>query len=320
MWLERDCYLHRIIYNDDAEAMYRTTEEHPTLEYDQNGSPLLCLAAAAYATDSALVLLDNGTDVEVKDEHGHTPLHLAILEMEGTVFSGQCRNRTPSPLERHNYLGIASKSMVHILLEFGAEVDTRDELGNTAVHMAAKGASYDVLDLLMEFGGMHCLLAKNLEGFTPHDIAVAQRDGGEAPPPVDEDEQAELQDGGVRMMEHFPSWFAKHELPSAPEKYEEECLVCDQLERAEERFYQMRQRAFALENRIGRDMCERVFEEGLSIRTNEDSLLEICMRMTTSGLLTFDHYKNSVIRSVLDPDGQIPQEVFDGDPEYRVAR
>ena len=165
--LELEKKLHRIIDDDDADAMQTMIDIDPIQTFDKYDSPLLCLAACAYSTDVALVLLHNKANTESKDKNGYTPLHLAILGMKGTRYSGQC----------HNSSCVASKSMVHILLGFGANVEARDKLGNTAVHMAAQGGvSYDVLDLLMEFGAMHCLLAKNLEGFTARDVAVTQRD------------------------------------------------------------------------------------------------------------------------------------------------
>jgi hypothetical protein len=323
--LELEKKLHRIIDDDDADAMQTMIDIDPIQTFDKYDSPLLCLAACAYSTDVALVLLHNKANTESKDKNGYTPLHLAILGMKGTRYSGQC----------HNSSCVASKSMVHILLGFGANVEARDKLGNTAVHMAAQGGvSYDVLDLLMEFGAMHCLLAKNLEGFTARDVAVAQRDATRTIADGSTFRTDEEVEEKKRAMEFDHKWanagsvieqYKERErlgygpdhidplLPTVFESYKEAGFVCDQLEYAEETLDKIRQKAYTLRGKLNDDVCRKLFQDQLSLLpTNERSLLDIFLGLTLCGWVCRDYYRDSIIRDILDPDNYWGDDVFDG--------
>jgi len=217
--------------------------------------------------------------------------------------------------------------MVHILLGFGANVEARDKLGNTAVHMAAQGGvSYDVLDLLMEFGAMHCLLAKNLEGFTARDVAVAQRDATRTiadgstwrtdKEKRQQNRSMEFDQKGYYKEREIPGYGPDHIdplLPTVFESYKEAGFVCDQLEYAEETLDKIRQKAYTLRGKLNDDVCRKLFQDQLSLLpTNERSLLDIFLGLTLCGWVCRDYYRDSIIRDILDPDNYWGDNVFDG--------
>ena len=84
-----------------------------------------------------------GTDVNAKDQYGHTPLYTA------TVFGHQ--------------------EIVELLIENGADVDVRDSLGRTPMHKAAANGHKEIVELLIAEGAD--VNAKRDGGDTPLDTA-----------------------------------------------------------------------------------------------------------------------------------------------------
>ncbi|MDE2794833.1 MAG: ankyrin repeat domain-containing protein [Gemmatimonadota bacterium] len=84
--------------------------------------------AARYSWDPAVfvVLIEAGADVEARNGHGQTPLHLAAQGNKPVVVSQ--------------------------LVEAGADLDARDRNGNTPLHASARGGYPPVAHLLLELG------------------------------------------------------------------------------------------------------------------------------------------------------------------------
>ena len=59
--------------------------------------------------------------------------------------------------------------VVKILLEYGADMDVKDEDGNTFLHRAAEKGHTKVVKVLLEYGAD--VNAENLFGETPKDVA-----------------------------------------------------------------------------------------------------------------------------------------------------
>jgi ankyrin repeat protein len=102
--------------------------------------PVLHWAAENGLTDIARLLLDQGADVNARDNFSNTPLHLAV---------------------RH-------AAMVELLLARGAQVGARNAFGNTPLHLAV--GDRRVVELLLAAGAD--ARARNLFDKTPLDYSL----------------------------------------------------------------------------------------------------------------------------------------------------
>jgi ankyrin repeat protein len=102
--------------------------------------PVLHWAAENGLTEVARLLLDQGSDVNARDNFSNTPLHLAV--------------RFPQ--------------MVELLLARGAQVGARNAFGNTPLHLAV--ADRRVVELLLAAGAD--ARARNLFDKTPLDNSL----------------------------------------------------------------------------------------------------------------------------------------------------
>ncbi len=102
--------------------------------------PVLHWAAENGLTEIARLLLDQGSDVNARDNFSNTPLHLAV--------------RFPE--------------MVELLLARGAQVGARNAFGNTPLHLAV--GERRVVELLLAAGAD--ARARNLFDKTPLDYSL----------------------------------------------------------------------------------------------------------------------------------------------------
>ncbi len=106
----------------DLDARHEVDRDSP----DGGNTPLHF--ASRYSWDPAVftVLIEAGADVEARNVHGRTPLHLAAQGNRPVVVSQ--------------------------LAEAGADLDARDRNGNTPLHASARGGYPPVAHLLLELG------------------------------------------------------------------------------------------------------------------------------------------------------------------------
>jgi uncharacterized protein len=105
--------------------------------------------------DIALFLINQNSDVNMKDAEGRTALHY-ICENQ-VVFEGQNLN-----------IIVAKK-----LLQHGADIHLRDKLGNSVMRSAAincKGRNYEMVSLFLEYNAD--ILIKNIFGRSALDTAM----------------------------------------------------------------------------------------------------------------------------------------------------
>jgi ankyrin repeat protein len=107
------------------------------------GQTPLCLASWKRHDSIVSLLLENGANVNVKDEDGCTPLHFASMEGQDAVVS--------------------------LLLENGADVNAKNDYGNTPLHKAGYNGHEAVVSLLLEKGADRNIT--NYYGKTPLQIA-----------------------------------------------------------------------------------------------------------------------------------------------------
>ncbi|BDI33156.1 hypothetical protein CCAX7_52070 [Capsulimonas corticalis] len=131
-----------------AEYALQTLWENPDLAHERySGRTLLHAAAAAGNLPMVAHLLDLGVDADVQDERGHTPLHSAGNECGG------------------------SGAVVRALVHGGASVDACDGVKRcTALHMAARRGNVEVAKALVEFAAN--IEARDSLGETPLRRAV----------------------------------------------------------------------------------------------------------------------------------------------------
>ena len=172
----------------------------------------LSLHQASSKGDKAPILqhIENGSDLNTKDNSGWTPLHLAIqynqmeiailLVNHGADLKAE-NNERKTPL--HLAVQVESKELTKTLLQKGAEINAKDErgftplhvatdfgnlelvvllvenganleeisnLGHTVLHLAAKKGFFDIAKILVEKGSN--VNAKNFKGFVPLQLAI----------------------------------------------------------------------------------------------------------------------------------------------------
>jgi len=88
------------------------------------------------------LLIESGADINLKDERGNTPLHLAAF---------------------------GETEVVKLLLEQGADVNATNNAGETPLHKAVQYPEHKVVCELLRHGGNKSI--RNVQGLTPAQIA-----------------------------------------------------------------------------------------------------------------------------------------------------
>ena len=149
---------------------------HSAIEFESAYDPIVKLK----------LLLDYGSDPNVKNMYGDTPLHQAtnpdtndefikiLLENGADPNVKDKFGRTPLHFHFNNYTiphnDNSSIVKLKLLLDYGADVNVKDNKGNTPLHEAIRRASinYEFIKILLENGAD--VNVKNEDGNTPIDI------------------------------------------------------------------------------------------------------------------------------------------------------
>ncbi|CAG8970752.1 hypothetical protein HYALB_00001537 [Hymenoscyphus albidus] len=116
----------------------------------KRGQTALIVACSCGFDKVATILIKNGANIEAADSHGHTALGGACGYGFDEIATILIKNSANTSLmkaanEGHN-------KALKVLLEHGADVDTRDGGGNTALHDASHGDHFEALRFLLEHG------------------------------------------------------------------------------------------------------------------------------------------------------------------------
>ncbi|XP_048269721.1 ankycorbin isoform X1 [Bombus terrestris] len=162
---------------------------------DAEGHTPLHLAVIAGDTQLVAVLLANGADVNAKDLEGHSVLHWATVcgeaECVRLVLAAGARPSTPdlrggSPLHyAAQCCGAAATAelavpkkvglkVLQTLLEFGADVNAKDEDGRQPILWAASAGSVEAVLALARAGGTAAAGAADKDGLTALHCAASR--------------------------------------------------------------------------------------------------------------------------------------------------
>ena len=128
----------------------------PDIDY---GFGLTPLHAAAYSncTEAISLLLDNGANINIKDNIGTTPLHNAANKNYTEVVKLLLTKGALVNLQNHNgwtplhFAAFRSNvDVIFLLLQFGANTSLTDSLNQTPLNIAHKYMKTEVIRLLEE--------------------------------------------------------------------------------------------------------------------------------------------------------------------------
>lgn len=149
-----------------------------------NGWTPLFYAAMSNNKEIMELLLTNHAEVNIKDHSGETPLHIAamfghkdaakVLLANGADINAKGSNRwTPLQTALHDQGG---KEFVVWLLTQKPDVNARDYIGETALHLEAQYGTKDMVELLLN--NQAEVNATNCYGWTPMHYAMARDNQG----------------------------------------------------------------------------------------------------------------------------------------------
>ena len=118
-----------------------------TFEYANNVSPLHD-ACKVGDDDVVSFLLDNGAEIDATDSNGDTPMMCAVL----TTKMLTAHFHTSTGQMSYSSVGCNNTSVVKILIDRGSRIDTRNKLGETALHLAAGNRNREQFVLLVRAG------------------------------------------------------------------------------------------------------------------------------------------------------------------------
>ncbi|CAH1989567.1 unnamed protein product [Acanthoscelides obtectus] len=124
-------------------------------------SPLHLAAESGYV-ECVEILLEHGADANLRNHRAQTPLHLAaraqafdcvealLTKGNANPNVGDCDKRTPL----HAAVGKAARSydIIEILINYGADVNARDQYGYTPLHIAALNELSQCVEVLIYHG------------------------------------------------------------------------------------------------------------------------------------------------------------------------
>ena len=126
---------------------------------DDEGATSLHFAALANARQTAEVLLQNGADINAKDDEGATSLHFAALAnarqtAEVLLQNGADINaKAEGGVTPLDYAALANAwQTAEVLLQNGAEVNAKNDNGVTSLHAAASTNARETAEVLLQNG------------------------------------------------------------------------------------------------------------------------------------------------------------------------
>ena len=147
--------------------------------YVYAGDTALHIAAAAYQTDMARILIAAGADVRAKNRLGDEALHAASVGRPGS----------------HHWNPSAQTATIRFLIEAGADPDAADKRGVTPLHRAVRTRCAGAVKTLLDCGADPA--RRNKSGSTPMLLATQNTGRGGSGSPEAKQQQREI----LRLLE-----------------------------------------------------------------------------------------------------------------------
>lgn len=128
-------------------------------ERDKNGNSVLLLALEANNRELAELLRWKGADIYATNNQENMPASIVLRKDRDTIdwfFNKQIINKRDNEglsVLHHAILIPVSAESLKALFEKGADVNSRDLYGNTAMHLAVKGNKLELAKILLEENG-----------------------------------------------------------------------------------------------------------------------------------------------------------------------
>jgi uncharacterized protein len=169
-----DALVKSVKFDDDKDVAKELAKGQDPNATDDQGMPLLVIAAREKSDKVAAVLLDNpATKVGAEDRAGENALMLAALNGDIDLVKllitkgAEVNKKGWSPL--HYAAANGNDDIVKLLLGYSAFVDAQSPNGTTPLMMAARGDHITTLKLLLDGGAD--INAKNQIGMNALDFA-----------------------------------------------------------------------------------------------------------------------------------------------------
>lgn len=125
---------------------------------DSHGDTPLHVATVKGNLETMRILLEHGADVDARNDEGRTPLHQAVLHGQFAAADALLQRgadvTAADAYYKHTALHMAvlvgRLDMVRLLLAHGARTRAIDARGNTPMHLAYDGKTWDIADAIAE--------------------------------------------------------------------------------------------------------------------------------------------------------------------------
>ena len=160
---------------EEVEIAPTLIENEPELEAFHDDLSPLHLAAWAGRTDRVRALVKAGASLEIRNEHGFTPMHMAAyrsaeavraLAEAGANLEARAEDGE-TPMHVAALTGTAGT--VQALVEAGADLEALTDYGTTPMHAAADSGSVETVQALLDAGADAAARAPG--GYFPADFA-----------------------------------------------------------------------------------------------------------------------------------------------------
>ncbi len=165
--------------NDLAKVRQLASEEAWLSRTSVVGSPPLLLASQLGHTDLCTLILELGADIEARNNHGETALHMGVVSKAGSEHVAMLLD-AGAKLNAENCDGFTAvhaavevddADMVRFLAQRGADLEAETQKGYRPIHIAAGLGHRDSAEALIELG---VDIQAECEGNNPVQIAISE--------------------------------------------------------------------------------------------------------------------------------------------------